>query len=270
MSAHRQHVPRQPGAAAVPARARVVRVAAGQALCGGENESCHPQARICLQCGVRHLSLFGVLPVQALHDIRVHIDTQRLKDGTVFFGEGQAGDFVYTLRSGLARLERSTAQGVRRILRIYGRGDVLGLESLLGRPHGATAVALGEVELCRIPTALVHELSAQYPPLTVDLMQRWQRALDEADEWLSDLSVGSARYRALCLLRKLTRYFDAGIVVLPARGDIGAMLNVTLETASRLISDFRREGVLEGEGPRWFRVDAERLAAAIERAIASG
>ena len=65
------------------------------------------------------------------------------------------------------------------------------------------------------------------------------------------------------------RYFDDGIVVLPARSDIGAMLNVTLETASRLISDFKRDGLLEGQGPRWFRVDAERLAEAIEHEVAS-
>jgi CRP-like cAMP-binding protein len=177
---------------------------------------------------------------------------------------------VYTVRSGLVRLERATAQGGRRILRIYGRGDAMGLEALLQRAYTATAIALGEVELCRIPASLIRELAARYPSLTPGLMERWQLALDGADEWLSELSVGSARYRGMRLLQKMMRYFDDGIVVLPGRSDIGAMLNVTLETASRMISDFKREGLLEGQGPRWFRVDAQRLAAAIAHEVASG
>jgi CRP/FNR family transcriptional regulator len=255
---------------AVPVKgASVVHVSRARMLGQDAHEECHPQAQTCMRCGVRHLGLFGALPNEALGSIQVHIDALRLKNGAVVMGEGQTGEFVYSVRGGLVRLERSTAQGARRILRIYGRGDAMGLESLLQRSYTASAIALGEVELCRIPASLIRDLSARYPALTQGLMQRWQSALDEADEWLSELSVGSARYRAMRLLQKLMRYFDDGIVVLPARSDIGAMLNVTLETASRLISDFKRDGLLEGQGPRWFRIDAERLAAAIEREVAS-
>jgi len=249
--------------------ASVVQVVRARGATAEAQEECHPQAKVCMRCGVRHLGLFGTLPPEALNTIQVHIDSLRLKNGATCMGEGHAGEFIYTVRSGLARLERSTAQGARRILRIYGRGDVMGLEALLQRPYTASAVALGEIELCRIPASLIRDLSSRYPSLTQGLMQRWQAALDEADEWLSELSVGSARYRAMRLLQKLMRYFDDGIVVLPARSDIGAMLNVTLETASRLISDFKRDGLLEGQGPRWFRVDAERLAEAIEHEVAS-
>lgn len=247
---------------------RVVHVSPRGADRGGTE--CHPQAQICMRCGVRHLSLFGTLPADALAEIDVHIDALRLKKDSTFVLEGQTGGFLYTVQAGLARLERSTAQGARRVVRLYGRGDIVGLEALLGRPYTGSAITLGEVELCRIPTALVRDFSARFPALTEDLMRRWQSALDEADEWLSELSVGSARYRALRLLQKLLRYFDSGIVVLPGRSDIGAMLNVTLETASRLISEFKREGLLEGEGPRWFRIDPERIAAAILREVAAG
>lgn len=250
--------------------ARVVQVHPQTAIRDEVRHEIHPQAQVCLRCGVRHLSLFGSLPPEVLQTIQVHIDAQRLKRGAALYFEGQPGEFVYTLRSGLVRLERSTAIGARRVVRLFGRGDLAGLEALLGHAYSGSATALGEVEICRIPTSLVRGLTLQHPELAQDLMARWQQALDDADEWLSELSVGSARYRALRLLQKLLRYFDDGIVALPGRGDMGAMLNLTVETSSRLISEFRRDGLLEGDGPRWFKVDTRRLDAALEYELSAG
>lgn len=249
--------------------ARVVQVHPQTADREEVHHEVHPQAQACMRCGVRHLSFFGALPPEALQTIQIHIDAQRLKRGAALYFEGQAGEFVYTLRSGLVRLERSTAIGARRVVRLFGRGDVAGLEAMLGRAYSGSATALGDVEICRIPTSLVRGLALQHPELTQDLMERWQQALDDADEWLSELSVGSARYRALRLLQKLLRYFDDGIVALPGRGDMGAMLNLTVETSSRLISEFRRDGLLEGDGPRWFKVDIPRLEAAVLHELSS-
>ena len=102
---------------AVPVKgASVVHVSRARMLGQDAHEECHPQAQTCMRCGVRHLGLFGALPNEALGSIQVHIDALRLKNGAVVMGEGQTGEFVYSVRGGLVRLERSTAQGARRIL----------------------------------------------------------------------------------------------------------------------------------------------------------
>ncbi len=68
----------------------------------------------------------------------------------------------------------------------------------------------------------------------------------------------------LRLLHKLGAHAGADrLIWMPRRDEIGAMLNLTFETASRLISGLRREGVLELEGPRQARLDA----AALQRAL---
>ncbi len=63
----------------------------------------------------------------------------------------------------------------------------------------------------------------------MDLMKRWQRALDDADEWLAELATGAARRRMLRLLLKLSEFAaPAANVWLPMRDEMGAILDITV------------------------------------------
>jgi CRP-like cAMP-binding protein len=53
------------------------------------------------------------------------------------------------------------------------------------------------------------------------------------------------------------------VIWLPQRDEIGAMLGLTVETASRLVSRLRREGVLELRGARQARIDGAALQQAL-------
>lgn len=229
----------------------------------------HPQARACAACEVRRSALFGALDAAGLERVHVDIATPLLAPGERVYARGEAGTAVFTIRAGIVRFERVTAGGARRIVRLAGRGDLIGAEALLRRPYHDEAVACTEVQLCRIPQALVGELGGAQAGLLHELMARWQRALDAAEAWAADLSAGPARLRMLRLLALLDRHRDDdGLIWLPRRDEIGAMLDMTFETASRLVSRLRREGVLEPLPPRAARVDAGRLAAALAAADA--
>jgi CRP-like cAMP-binding protein len=106
----------------------------------------------------------------------------------------------------------------------------------------------------------VDDLAQGQGGLPRELMLRWQLALDAAEAWLSELSTGSARQRLLRLLLRLSDHADAqGVVWLPRREEIGAMLDVTMETASRQVSALKREGVLTLVGGRSARVHLQVL-----------
>lgn len=205
----------------------------------------HPQAQACAACEVRSAALFGVLDDGGLDRIHTQIASMSLAPDVTLYGRGTAGLAVFTIREGLVRFERSSEHGDRRIVRIAGRGDLIGQEALLDRPYGDDAVTCTEVQLCRIPRTLVDELTQGRDALPRELMLRWQRALDAAEAWVSDLSTGPARRRFLHLLRRLAEHAGPdGTIWLPRREEIGAMLDMTFETASRLVSALRRDGVL--------------------------
>jgi len=224
----------------------------------------HPQAQACMACSVRVVSLFGALDQAGLDYIHAHIDSIELPPGKTLFEAGVHGAVLYTLREGIVRFERVTERGDRRIVRLAGRGDLIGQEVLLRRPYADDAVACTPVQLCRIPAHLVDGLSSQNPALVRELMARWQRALEDSEAWLADLATGPARRRMLRLLQKLAEHAGPdGPIWLPQRDEIGAMLDLTVETASRLISRLKREGVLELMGQRLARIDRPALQRAL-------
>lgn len=230
----------------------------------------NPQAQVCVQCSVRQFALFGALDEAALKEIHYHIADMRLEPGELIYSAQSPGSAVYTVRSGVVRMERISEAGERRILRLSGRTDLLGLESILHQTYAADAVACTTVEVCRIPRVLIDELGQKHPLLLRDLMKRWQRALDDADEWLTELTRGVARQRMLRLLLKLSEYgSDDGLIWLPTRPEMGAMLDMTFETASRLISALRRDGILEPVDQRQARIDMDALMAALREPPAS-
>jgi CRP/FNR family transcriptional regulator, anaerobic regulatory protein len=95
------------------------------------------------------------------------------------------------------------------------------------------------------------------------LLEKWHRSLKEADDWLADLNFGNARQRVAGLVLKMRSSGDASTVSLFSREDMGAMLDLKLETVSRTINAFVREGLIEplDRMGRVYRVvDAERLA----------
>lgn len=230
----------------------------------------HPQAQACAACEVRSQALFGALDEAGLDRIHTHIAGLDIAPDQPIYGRGEAAASVFTLRSGIVRFERHTEDGSRRIVRLAGRGDLIGQEALLQRPYADEAIACTPVQLCRIPRHLVDDLSAGTGSLPRELMLRWQQALDSAERWVADLSTGAARRRLLRLLQHLLELAEPGQPVwLPRREEIGAMLDITVETASRMVSQLRRDGVLELLPPRSARIDPAALARALREDSAS-
>ena len=211
--------------------------------------------------------LFDARDHAGLARILTHAQTLELAPDETVFRPGEAGSAVFGVRSGVVRFERFTPRGDRRIVRLAGRGDLIGQEALLRHRHADHAVACTAVQLSRIPISLIDEFGEHDAQLPRELMSRWQKALDDALAWVADLSCGPARRRMLNLLVRLAGHADSGgSIWLPRRDEIGAMLDITVETASRVISSLRRDGVLELGPMRTARLDLEALQRAVSEA----
>ena len=130
-------------------------------------------------------------------------------------------------------------------MRLAKTSDVIGLESLLDQTYEHEAIAMQNTEICCLPVDTVNQLSNENPTLHKELLLRWQRALSEADTWLTELSTGSARNRVARLILQLSdETGEQPECRLFAREDLGSMLGITTETASRTIAEFKRKGWL--------------------------
>jgi CRP-like cAMP-binding protein len=131
------------------------------------------------------------------------------------------------------------------------RGGILTQSEVGGTPSA----------VCCLPVSTVQALSGENPKLHTELLKRWQHALSEADAWLTELSTGSSRGRVARLLLRLVRDQEPAECTLFSREDLGAMLGITTETASRTIAEFRRQGLLTDLGGNRFRIDTAGLRA---------
>jgi CRP-like cAMP-binding protein len=91
----------------------------------------------------------------------------------------------------------------------------------------------------------MHRLGGSSHRMHLTLMQKWQRALKDADDWLADLNFGTAAQRVAALVRKMRHSLDSQYCTLFSREDMGAMLNLKLETVSREVSKLVHAGVIE-------------------------
>ncbi|MDI1246274.1 MAG: Crp/Fnr family transcriptional regulator [Rhodoferax sp.] len=199
----------------------------------------------CRQCGIRDMVLFADLNEHDFARIHAPIDDLEYAQGDALYAEASPAQGIYTLRSGMVKLVRSTLDGRPRIVRVLRAGDVVGLEALADGRYDCDAIALTPVAVCRIPLNVIHKLAGNSPRLHTQLMHKWQRALKDADDWLADMNFGTARQRVANLVLKMRSPSNHDMSFLFSREDMGAMLDLKLETVSREISRLVREGVIE-------------------------
>ncbi len=212
----------------------------------------------CANCQARELSLFASINTDDLGGGRSPINTYKFKHGNVIYRSDAKGHEIFTLKSGLIKLERFLPDGNQRIVRLIRAYDVFGIEVLVNPAYEHDAVVLEDTEICKIPVDTVHFLAEKNPKLHMEIMTRWQNALSEADNWLTELLTGTAKQRVARLLLKLSEGNDARCSLL-SREDMGAMLSVTTETASRIIAEFKRKNYLEEIGVNTYRCDTDAL-----------
>lgn len=181
------------------------------------------------------------------------------------FAAGSSSGSCHEISAGIVRLERVTAAGQRRIIRLAGPGDLIGQEALLRQAFRNDAVACTPVLLRRVALPPASQSPQGHLPST--LVQHWQHTLDASEFWSAEVTAGTARRRMLQLLTQLHGHRDdSGLVWLPKRDQMADMLQLTVETCSRVLSALRREQVLALVPNRLARLDAQRLAAALSQA----
>ncbi len=215
----------------------------------------------CEQCAVRRLTIFGVLSLEDLQFIEQEIDDMQYARGQSIYHEGGSGEWIYSIKAGSIKLERRLDYGHYQITQILGRGNVIGLESLIGLPYRHTAFAIDDTRVCRIPKTAIQNLEERVPALRDQWMRRWHAALCETEDWALLLTHGNPSIRLARLLLKLGNPELNDIVVLPKRTDIGIMLGIAMETASRIIAKFERSGLLRHVGPRQYQLKRSALTA---------
>lgn len=214
----------------------------------------------CRNCQLRNTVLFSGLEEDDFEKIHQPIDQYVMPPGSYLYRMGEKATHMYTVRSGSFKLVQYLPDGSQRIVRLARTTDITGLEALLDQDYQHDAIALQPSEVCKLPVPVIKRLSNENPKLHQELLNRWNRALTEADAWLTHLSTGSAKQRIARLLLHVFNNPDLSYPLF-SREDIGSMLAITTETSSRIIAEFKRKKLLVETAPQLYRLNVEELEA---------
>ena len=160
--------------------------------------------------------------------------------------------------------------GRRQITGFFFRGDMFGF--CVNALYAYTAEAITPVRTCRLPMARLRTLSDTAPEVQARIMARMTEKLASFHDQVLLLGRKTARERVATFLLNLSerarrRGEQPSPLALPmGRADIADHIGLTVETVSRVMTWFRREGVLDLPSPSQVTIRRpERL-----RAIAEG
>jgi CRP-like cAMP-binding protein len=216
----------------------------------------------CAHCHIRKLMLFSDLPETAFDDVLEPIDHFIFESGVTLYEIGGNDSVIYSIRQGLVKLLHYTDDGTRRIVRMLGPGASIGLELLDGLDgYRHTAVTVNKVDACRIPLTTVKELQSKHPELCNQVRQHLQDHLDRADEWIIALGAGPARERVahLLLMQGELSVDPNGDIALFGGEDMAAITDISVETVSRIIAEFKRGHLLYKVADGLYRCDRQAL-----------
>ncbi|MFA7566355.1 MAG: Crp/Fnr family transcriptional regulator [Alkalispirochaeta sp.] len=215
---------------------------------------------------IARLPLFEGLDSRAITHITDQFSESGYTDGEVILREGEPAKRFCLNALGVVTLTRTTDEGETIVLDILTSGETFGSVAGFGPPYySENAVAGSTVCALWIDAERFRSIITEYPPVALKTIEFLSHRLRLSQELVTQLGGYSAEVRVAWVIRrladKLGRPWEGKTLIGASfrREQIASMAGTTTETCSRIISDFRRRGVVE-TGREWIAVtDAEAL-----------
>ncbi|ATQ77649.1 transcriptional regulator [Massilia violaceinigra] len=178
---------------------------------------------------------------------------------------------LYAIRFGHFKTYQVNAGGEQQITGFQMAGELLGMDAISGDRHHCDAVALEDSEVCEIPFERLEELFGEVPTLLRHFHRIMSQEITREQNVMLLLGNMRAEQRfAVFLVNLSARYAARGYSATSfqlrmSREDIGNYLGLTIESISRLLSRFKKQG--------WIGVDKREMTLldpAMLKALAAG
>jgi len=221
----------------------------------------------CLSCKARKPGWFCSLSPQALAELDAMSTHTVLPAGGILFAEGHAPCSVSVVCAGRVKLTRSSRDGKTLLVKFARPVDVLGLSAALSNvPYEVTAQAIEHTQIATFDQKnFLHFIQHQVEGslhAAESLSNEYRSALTDACRLALS---GSIAARVAHLLLELVVENETSQDAQPRihmslrHEDLASMLGSSRESITRVLSGFRRKGVISIEGTKMTILSKEAL-----------
>lgn len=209
----------------------------------------------CEQCIVRQFNSLKTLTKEELIRVSACKTGKLYKKGDVIFEEGETLNGVYCVRDGVCKLMKLSENGKDQVVKLIVKGELLGKRSLISdESTNLSAVALNDMEMCFIPKSEIMMDLNKNPNFTMDVLKNMADDLKDADDSLVDMAQKSVKRRMADTLLYVQKNFgndeEGYLMIVLSREDYASIVGTATESAIRILSQFKKEGLISTSGKR--------------------
>ena len=218
----------------------------------------------CENCIIRQFNSLRAMNKEELKKVSDSKTVKKIKKGEVLFQEGEKLDGVFCVRNGVSKLSKLSENGKDQIVKLASKGEIMGQRSVIAEEFtNLSAVAVSDMEVCFISKEIISNTLNNNPNYAVEVLRHLAHDLKEADDVIVNMSQKTVKQRVAEAFIYLKNNFgedeDGFLLLILSREDIANVVGTATESAIRIISEFKKKGLIRTSGKKIGIADEKKL-----------
>lgn len=199
------------------------------------------------------------------HDlIRVNLSKKEMEyhQGEIVVRQGDPiREFMY-LKTGLLKISQDIGTYGNQIIGIAKPLDFIGLLSVFSEDHYQyTITAIEPSSLCHIPLEMMKEIIIKDGPFGLKILGKMSEMNEKVLQNRLQINRRNLRGRIAYILLQFSQeiYKNEKFTLPVSRKEIGELINMRTENVIRILSEFRKDNIIEISGKEIVVLDTQRL-----------
>ncbi len=227
----------------------------------------HPSTTHCAVCSSRKFSLFADLPADEVCKISDHKNQISHRKGQILYYEGTKPLGVFCINSGVVKVYKTASNGKEQIIHLAQKGDFLGYAALLGEEnYSNSSMIVEDAKICFVPREIFLSSLAGNSQFFRRVAKTLSHEIGVMEEKLTNATQKSIRERLAQVLLQLGDSYgvEGGgsqkIDISLSRVEIAGIVGTATESVIRLLSEFKKDNLIDLEGKKIIIKDRRGLA----------
>ena len=214
---------------------------------------------------IKKIPFFSALSGKELEEVAQKFTEREFKKGEYLYWEGGPANFLYVIKEGKVKVLKHSAEGKEIVLEVVTPGEVCGGGAIFSEIQYASARAEESSKVYSLSKKDLLTLVSAYRSLAQEVIIFLGKKLMQAHQMMIGLVSGKVEKRMAVLLLGLSEKHGSpvpeGIKInlRLTRRDMADFVGTTVETAIRVLSRFRKEGILTSSSKEIIIKNKEKL-----------